>query len=73
MGSIVNVGIIISGVSKKRRPMLFPKSEEFSNKFEKLFFLIVNCSSFATVRYLTHEYRVVTSFFKKQFKNEGVI
>ena len=39
---------LLSIVFKKSRPMLFPKSEVFSNKFEYFFFLIVNLNSFPT-------------------------
>ena len=49
--SSIHLLIFVSQLYKmfqKKPPMLFPKSEEFSNKFEYFFFIIVNCNLFPT-------------------------
>ena len=39
---------VIPDVSKNSCPMLFVKSEGFSNEFKQLFFIIVNSNLFST-------------------------
>ena len=51
--------------------VFIPKSEEFSNKFE-VFFFKCKLQFTPTFWYVVHEYKIVKSVVKEQFK-DGVI